>query len=233
MDVSIDRLSDNYFGVLDRIKRAASKAGREAGEIQLVAVTKYVESDVIRSLYKLGCRCFGESRPQALWQKAGELQDCEIQWHMIGHLQTNKVRRTLPTVSLFHSGDSLKLLESLNDESKRAGAVIDALCEVNISGDTTKHGFQPGQILDGLTAASKLECIRVKGLMAMASGTGGSTRARSDFEKMQSLRNELIDQVPGNISLDELSMGMSEDFELAIHCGATLVRVGSILFEGI
>ncbi|MEC9094397.1 MAG: YggS family pyridoxal phosphate-dependent enzyme, partial [Planctomycetota bacterium] len=230
---SIDRLSENYFGILQRIKCAANKVGLEASDIQLVAVTKYVDAEVIRSLYELGCRRFGESRPQALWQKSEELKGCEIEWHMIGHLQTNKVRRTLPCVSLLHSGDSLKLLELINAESKRNGRVSEVLCEVNISGDRNKHGFHPEQILDGLVTAGELDHIRIKGLMAMASGSGGLSQTIDDFKKMQSLRNDLSGQVPEKISLDKLSMGMSRDFETAIEYGATLVRVGSRLFEGI
>ena len=233
MSHSNQQLADNYHRVLERIQRAAERANREPGDIQLVAVTKYVDSGLIRELHQLGCRDFGESRPQVLWKKAEELRELDLNWHLIGHLQTNKVRRSLPVVSLVHSGDSLKLLQLLDEESERIGQVSEVLCEVNISGDPAKHGFAPDRMGETLEEVSRLGNLRVRGLMAMASREGGLERARQDFERMQALRLEWSDPLPANVSLAELSMGMSGDFEEAILHGATLVRVGSVLFEGV
>lgn len=227
------QLKKNYQQVLDRIEKAALAADRDADEIQLVAVTKYVDAEIVRALYELGCRHFGESRPQVLWQKSQELSDLPIHWHMIGHLQTNKARRTLPHIHLLHSGDSVKMLEVLNEEARRVDATVDVLCEVNISGDPAKHGFSPDELSQALQEVSSFEGIRIKGLMAMASRMGGADKAAGDFEKMFRLREQFKDSVPSHVSLRELSMGMSGDFEQAIAWGATLVRVGSILFEGI
>lgn len=231
MNFSTDRLAQNYQSVLNRIERAAVAAGREPAEICLVAVTKYVDADVIKGLWDLGCREFGESRPQALWQKAEELEPLELHWHLIGHLQTNKVRKTLPCVSLIHSGDSLKVIQAIEKESERVDRVTEILCEVNISGDDSKHGMRPERVGEHLAQIADWGHVRVKGLMAMASLGGGAAQARQDFEKMQRLRDDLAREVPDSISLAELSMGMSGDFEQAIECGATLVRVGSSLFE--
>lgn len=231
MNISLEKLAENYHNVLTRIHHAAELAGRDPMDVKLVAVTKYVDDSVVRSLYQLGCRNFGENRPQVLWEKADKLSDCHISWHMIGHLQTNKVKRSLPMINLLHAGDSLKLLNAVNREAMAKGIVADVLCEVNISGDDSKHGFRPDSMADSLTEISQMEHVRVKGLMAMASLTGGTARAGEDFEKLRQLRDRLQQLVPANVSLGELSMGMSGDFEQAIAHGATLVRIGSILFD--
>ena len=230
---SILRLEQNYRNVVARIARAADSANRDPADIRLVAVTKYVDASIVRMLYELGCRCFGESRPQVLWQKAKELEDLDIEWHMIGHLQTNKVRRTLPVISLLHSGDSSKLIEFVDSESSGQGITTDLLCEVNISGDPTKHGFTTEELRSSLDGIGSLNNIRIMGLMAMASRAGGSDQAKRDFEQMAEFRELLQKESPESISLNELSMGMSGDFEEAIASGATLVRVGSVLFEGV
>lgn len=230
MNPTVDKLAENYHAVIERIRVAAERARRAPEDVQLVAVTKYVDHSVVRSLYDLGCRHFGESRPQVLWEKAEALTDCDINWHMIGHLQTNKVKKTLPLISLLHAGDSLKLLKTVDKEARASGNPIDVLCEVNISGDESKHGFVPDSMSDSLAEISALENVRVKGLMAMASLSGGAEQANEDFEKMSQLRDQLRPRIPSNVSLDELSMGMSGDFEQAISHGASLVRVGSVLF---
>ena len=231
MNVSLEKLAENYHNVLKRIHHAAEQAGRDPMDVKLVAVTKYVDDSVVRSLYQLGCRNFGENRPQVLWEKADKLSDCDISWHMIGHLQTNKVKRSLPMIYLLHAGDSLKLLNAVNREANAKGVVADVLCEVNISGDGSKHGFSPDSMADSLTDISQMQNVRVKGLMAMASLTGGTERAGEDFQKLRRLRDQLQQVVPDNVSLSELSMGMSGDFEQAIDHGATLVRVGSVLYQ--
>ena len=230
MNPTFDKLAENYHAVLDRIRIAAERAERPQEDVQLVAVTKYVDHSVVRSLYGLGCRHFGESRPQVLWEKAEALEDCDIEWHMIGHLQTNKVKKTLPLVSLLHAGDSLKLLKTVDKEATDNGNPVDVLCEVNISGDESKHGFVPDSMSKSLAEISELKNVRVNGLMAMASLSGGAEQANRDFEKMEKLRDQLRPDAPSNVSLDMLSMGMSGDFEQAIAHGATLVRVGSVLF---
>lgn len=231
MNMAIDRLAENLAGVKQRIERAALAVDRDPATVRLVAVTKYVDADVIRRLYKLGCRDFGESRPQALWEKAVELEDLDLRWHMIGHLQTNKVRRTLPCVSLLHSADTIHLLQKVDQESKRLDLVAQVLCEINISGDETKHGFSPDAIESALREIAELSNVRVRGLMAMASRQGGVERAEDDFRRMQELMADLKHFRIAGVELDELSMGMSADFEQAIAHGATIVRVGSVLFQ--
>jgi PLP dependent protein len=229
-----DRIAENLRVVQGRMAEAARRAGRSPGDVRLVAVTKYVGSDDARALVAAGCRELGESRPQQLWQKAAAMESAAIAWHLIGHLQRNKVARTLPLVSLVHSGDNLRLLEALNAEAAHAkDDPLPVLLEVNVSGDTSKHGFQPGEMQPLADRLAGLPRIEIKGLMAMAGREGNLDDARREFAALRRLRDELRQAWAGRWSLDELSMGMSGDYEVAIEEGATLVRVGTALFEGL
>lgn len=228
------RIAENVQRVRERIAAAAARSGRMAEQIRLVAVTKYVGAAEARALIEAGCRDLGESRPQELWRKAEELAGQQVRWHMIGHLQRNKLARTLPLASLIHSGDSLRLLEAIDAENlSRTAAPSPVLLEVNVSGDATKHGFAPDE-LEGLAESlARLRGIDLRGLMAMAGREGSLDDARREFAQMRALRDRLRTAWGGRWQLDELSMGMSGDYEAAIEEGATLVRVGSALFEGL
>lgn len=225
-------IAENLGRVREKIAAAAKRSGRTADDITLVAVTKYVGVEEIQALQAAGCSHFGESRPQQLWQKAAAL-DPSIQWHMIGHLQRNKVRKTLPLVSLLHSCDSRRLLDTLNQTAGELQLQVPILLEVNISGESAKHGLEPGQVQGLLATAKDYPHLEIRGLMAMAGLEGGTGAAEADFEKLRKLRDQLQKNCPACASLHELSMGMSRDFEAAIEQGATIVRVGSSLFEGI
>jgi pyridoxal phosphate enzyme (YggS family) len=148
-------------------------------------------------------------------------------------LQRNKTRRTLPLVTLLHSGDSLRLLHELNAEAALLDRQVDVLLEVNISGEEAKHGFAPTELAVALPAVAEFSALQIRGLMAMAALEGGPDRARRDFAALRELRDRLLRECPPNIELSELSMGMSDDFAEAIEEGATIVRIGSALFEGI
>jgi hypothetical protein len=245
------RIAENVSHIRGRIADAAARSGRAASDITLVAVTKYVSAAEVRDLVAAGCRELGESRPQQLWEKAAELADLPIQWHLIGHLQRNKVRRTLPLVAMIHSVDSPRLLAAIDAECGGAGEFsgVDAtaehaaagepprpfpiLLEVNTSGETAKHGLQPGEVEPLLTELPRYRHVAVRGLMCMASLEGGPDAARRDFAALRQLRDRLRCRCPPGVALDELSMGMSGDFETAIEEGATIVRVGSALFEAV
>lgn len=227
----VETIRRNLDSIRQRIAEASVRSGRSVDAVRLIAVTKYVGLDEIRALYAAGCRDFGESRPQDLWQKAEILRDLPLNWHLIGHLQRNKIRRTLPLVSLLHSGDSLAVLEAVNRLGGEIDRRFDVLIEVNISGDETKHGFRAEQVAEALPRIAEMKNVSVKGLMAMASRAGGIAQAREDFENMRVLREQLSEQAVERISLAELSMGMSDDFEAAIEQGSTMVRIGSALFE--
>ncbi len=232
-----EKLTENLAAVRDRIAAAARRSGRSAAEITLVAVTKYVGAELAKQLIALGCHDLGESRPQSLWSKAEALNadaaSQSVRWHLIGHLQRNKVERTLPVVSLIHSGDSLRVLDAINQASAEQNRTMPILLEINVSGEPTKHGFAIAEVERNLQAISDFQAIAVRGLMCMASREGDLDQARREFSQLRELRDRLRQVTPSNVKLDELSMGMSGDFEVAIEEAATMVRVGSALFEGL
>jgi pyridoxal phosphate enzyme (YggS family) len=233
-----DRCRQNLAAVRDRIAEACRLAGRDPGGVRLVGVTKYVSAASTRMLLEAGCPDLAESRPQSLWAKAAALADHEPapQWHLIGHLQRNKLRRTLPLVSLLHSLDSLRLLEAIEAEAAASGLVCDALVEVNLAGDPGRTGVMEADVPAVLEAAGRASHVRVLGLMGMAAVPDGheiAAAARRQFARLRELRDELAARVPTATGLRELSMGMSGDFMEAILEGSTVVRVGSALWEGI
>ncbi len=226
-------LEHNVNDVRQRIRRAAERVGRDPTKIRLIAVTKYVSSLVAGQLVQLGCHELGENRPQQLWEKATALQDLDVQWHLIGHLQRNKINRTLPLVDWLQSLDSTRLLTDVQRWCEGHQRQVPLLIEVNISGDETKHGFRPAEVADAVRAAAQCPLTEPQGLMTMASRQGGPTQARRDFAALVRLREDLREQSGGQWHLPELSMGMSNDFEVAIEQGATMVRIGSLLLRGI
>ena len=227
------RIADNVAAVRQRICDAAAKSGRSEAEVRLVAVTKYVDVATSKFLIQAGCQELGESRPQQLWEKAEELKSTDVQWHLIGHLQRNKIRRTLPIVSLIHSIDSESTLKSVDRIAQELDITSNVLLEVNVSGDESKHGLESQNVLPLLDASASLSNVRICGLMTMAAQEGGNDVARRNFFDLRELRDSLLPKLSDNVSLHELSMGMSNDFDIAIEEGATIVRIGSILFEGI
>ena len=237
-DDPADRCRQNLAQVRDRMAEACRVAGRDPGDVRLIGVTKYVSADSTRMLLKAGCPDLGESRPQSLWAKAAALADHEpaARWHLIGHLQRNKLRRTLPLVSLLHSLDSLRLVDAIEAEAAAAGIVCETLVEVNLAGDPGRTGVMEADLAAVLEAASRSPHLRVLGLMGMAAVPDGETSgaaARRQFARLRELRDTLVGRVPTATGLRELSMGMSGDFVEAILEGSTLVRVGSALWEGI
>lgn len=237
-------IAENLERVRERIARAAESSGRSASEITLVGVTKYVGPREATALVEAGCQDLGESRPQELWSKADKLgvlaaEGLPIHWHLIGHLQRNKIRRTLPLVSLIHSIDSERLLDALNREISQypeaaqlgSRAPLRVLLEVNTSGEAAKHGLEPEEVEPVLGTATRFPHVRICGLMTMAAHEGGAVVAARNFASLRELRNRLQPNAPDCVSLDALSMGMSGDFEIAICEGATIVRIGSLLWE--
>ena len=227
------RIAENIAEVRCRIAETAARCGRSARDITMVAVTKYVGAAEARAVAEAGCRVLGESRPQQLWEKAEALKDRPVAWHMIGHIQRNKVRRTLPLATLIESVDSMRLLETIDAEAASLGQTASILLEVNVSGEQAKHGFAPEAVEPLLEQIAACRNIRVGGLMGMAGWGGTQEDARRDFAALRQLRERLRPNCPREIVLDDLSMGMSGDFPAAIAEGATIVRIGSALFEGI
>lgn len=227
------RIRENLSRVRERIAAAAVRSGRPPEAVRLVGVTKYVDAPTARLLVEAGLKDLGESRPQELWAKAAALADVKPHWHLIGHLQRNKVARTLSLWPVIHSVDSLRLLEEISRVAQGGDRPIEVLLEVNISGDATKNGFHPAELAPLLPRIGNLPCVQVRGLMTMAAREGDLDRARRDFAGLRELRDRLAVNCPQGVLLNELSMGMSGDFEVAIEEGATIVRVGSALFEDV
>jgi pyridoxal phosphate enzyme (YggS family) len=233
MAAFVQIIADSLARVHERIATAAQRAGRMPEEVTLVAVSKYVGLTETAALLKAGCTQLGESRPQLLWDKAAAPELTHAEWHLVGHLQRNKVLRTLPLVKLIHSVDSWRLLEAIDDSASEIGCRAQVLLEVNCSGDTAKHGLTADALEQLLPELSRLENVQVCGLMTMAALEGDETVTARNFADLRNLRDKLRPQCPPNVVLEELSMGMSHDFEIAIREGATIVRIGSLLFEGL
>ncbi len=219
-------LAERVAEVRSRIAAACARSGRTASEVTLVAITKYVTPEVAALFPTLGVNDLGESRPQKLWEKAAAIPSAR--WHMVGHLQRNKLDKTLPLCELVHSVDSERLLVAISEFGVKRGQPVPVLLEVNCSREEAKGGFA----VKGLAATTdkllSLAGARVCGLMTMAAE---ASDPRPTFAELRALRNEL--QTRTGLPLPHLSMGMSGDYEVAIEEGATLVRVGSVLFEGL
>jgi len=229
----MSRLNSNFESVQQRVADAAIKSGRTADDVTLIGVTKYVDVETTRALFEAGCVNLGESRPQVLWEKSEKLDGLPICWHMIGHLQRNKMKRTINRCSLIHSGDSHRLMTGINKEAESRESPARVLLEVNVSGEESKYGYSESDLPDVLDLLSDLPNVKVDGLMCMAGLAGNDDDARREFAKLRSIRDKYANNCPDNVELKELSMGMSGDFEIAIEEGATMVRVGSLLFAGV
>jgi pyridoxal phosphate enzyme (YggS family) len=214
------------------MRAAAQRAGREASDVCLVAVTKYARLEWVRELVEAGERVLGESRPQQLVERAPQFEP-SLRWHLIGHLQRNKVRPVLPLVELIQSIDSLRLLQRVNVVADELGLSPRVLLEVNVSGERTKDGFTPSELLRNWERLLEMRPATIDGLMTMAPESDDPERARPHFAALRELRDRLRAQSSPEVTLRELSMGMSGDFEVAIEEGATLIRIGSALFAGL
>ena len=197
--------------------------------VTLVAVSKFHPVETLNEAYEAGQRVFGESRVQELLVKYEALPK-DIEWQMIGHLQTNKVRQIVPFVSLIQSVDSVRLIECINREAERIGRVVDILLEIHVAQEESKTGWQYDELVEYLQseAFGGLKNIRVRGVMGMATNTDDEAIIRHDFERLAECKNELAQHF--SEAFDTLSMGMSDDYELAIGCGSTMVRIGSSIF---
>jgi pyridoxal phosphate enzyme (YggS family) len=223
-------LSERWHVVNERLAAACARAGRDRREVTLVAVTKTVSAEMAALLVELGAVHLGENRPQELWHKAAVVSGAL--WHLIGHLQRNKVERTLPLTHLIHSVDSLRLLSAVEDEAVRQGRTVDVLLQVNASREASKHGFAPEEVPALGPRIAALRQVRVQGLMTMAAFEEDPEHCRPTFAALRQLRDRLRAELGACHPLPHLSMGMSNDFEVAVEEGATRVRIGTALFSG-
>ncbi|QEG23237.1 YggS family pyridoxal phosphate-dependent enzyme [Mariniblastus fucicola] len=226
-----DNFKTRLAEVRQRIADAAQRSGRNAGDVTLVAVTKYVDAATTRELFNAGATVLGENRPQVLEEKARQLSDLDIEWHMIGNLQRNKVKRTLAHATLIHALDRDSLIDAVAKEAAAQDKTVRCLLEVNVSGEESKHGFSADEVASAIERIVALPSIRLEGLMCMAGLAGDENDARGEFALLREIRDAHSDVQTDNVALRELSMGMSGDFEIAIEEGATIVRVGSALYR--
>ena len=225
-----DRINENLIAVRGRVAEAARRSGRDASSVTLVAVTKRNAPEPIRRLVGLGQLDLGENYPQELWAKAEALADLPARWHLIGHLQGNKAKKTVPLVRMIHGVDSLKLLKALDEMADTLDDPPAVCLQVNASGEQSKHGWSVQDLPKDAEAIASCRRIPVVGLMTIAGYGTSDEEARPTFAGLRELRDRL--RLETGLALPDLSMGMSGDYEAAIEEGATFVRVGSALFEG-
>lgn len=227
MNTTQDILTQRLEAIRKRVQAACGRVGRAPESVTLIGVTKAVDHAVAQALVDLGVVDLGENRPQELWRKAGLVSGAR--WHFIGHLQRNKVERTVGLSSLIHSVDSERLLEAIEAEADRIGKEVAVLLEVNCSGEEAKHGFTPEAVLAFASNLKQLRCVRIHGLMTMAALADAPEAARPAFRRLAQLQVELKQTLGAQHPMNWLSMGMSGDFEVAIEEGATHIRLGTVL----
>lgn len=213
-----------------RIAQACARAGRAPEEVRLLPVTKTVAAERLREAFAAGLSEFGENKIQEADAKAERLADLPVTWSIIGHLQTNKAKQVARFAREFQALDSLRLAEALEHRLQSAGRGLDVLVQVNTSDEASKFGLAPEAVADFLRALPAYSALRVRGLMTLAVFDPDTVRVRACFRRLRALRDRLRDTAPPTVALDELSMGMSGDFEIAVEEGATVVRVGQAIF---
>ena len=223
-------IASNGSAIRARMAGAAKAAGRDPGEIQLCAATKMNDADAVRQAIAAGVDCCGENRVQELVLKSSQNAYAGAPVHFIGHLQTNKVRQVVGHVDLIQSVDSAHLLQAINAEAGKQSLIQNVLLEVNIGREASKGGFAPEEILPFLEHIDEFRNIRVRGLMAIPPISHHSGENRKFFQEMLQLSVDITEKKYDNVSMDCLSMGMSDDFEDAIACGSTMIRVGTAIF---
>lgn len=223
-------VEENYKRVLDRVNEAAVKAGRSTDDVRIMAVTKTVESPYINRAIELGADLIGENRVQEYLGKKDELHLDGVEKHLIGRLQTNKVKYIVGEVDMIESVDSLKLAQEISKQSVKRGVVTPVLVEVNIGKEESKSGIFIEQLHDLLCEIASLEAVKVKGLMTIPPICDSESEVRKYFEAMHQSFIDIKDEKIDNIDMEILSMGMSGDFEAAVSEGSNIVRVGSAIF---
>jgi len=222
-------LAGRLAAITARIARAAERSGRDPDAVRLVGASKLQPVARLREAYDAGLRRFGENRVQEGIEKSGALP-ADVEWHLLGPLQSNKVHKALERFAVFHAVDRMKIAEALDVEAGRRGLAPAAMIEVNLGGEATKHGFAPGELAAESPRLAGLAHLRIVGLMTIPPPADDPERTRTYFRRLAELGRELDRRPEWSGRLVELSMGMSDDFEIAVEEGATYVRVGTRLF---
>jgi PLP dependent protein len=227
----MNSIADNIQSIRERIANAAAGCGRSPGEILLLAISKTFPVESISQAVQAGERQFGENRVQEAEGKIRYFKESQnLQWHLVGHLQSNKARLAAELFDVIHSIDSIRLAQRLNQASREIGKTLSVLLQVDLGGEETKFGAESGQIREIASAISGLDGIRLDGLMTIPPYFEDPEKARPYFARLRELREMLESEQPGCLGQQHLSMGMSHDFETAIQEGATIVRIGTSIF---
>lgn len=222
-------IKENLDNIYTRIKLAAEKSGRTIDDVKLIAVSKTIDADRIQQVYDFGIIDFGENRVQELLEKYDKL-DSTCKWHLIGHLQTNKVKYIIDKVSMIHSVDSIPLVKEIDSRAGKIGRKVDILLQVNVSGEESKFGISPDEVESYVGIISQLKNVCLKGMMTIAPFAENPEEIRPVFKKLYQIYIDINNKRIDNVTMDYLSMGMSNDFEVAIEEGSNVVRIGTGIF---
>ena len=222
-------LTENLREVEQKIQEVCTKVNRAREEITLIAVSKTKPISMLQEVYHLGVRDFGENKVQELSEKHPQLPS-DINWHLIGHLQTNKVKQVIDKVALIHSVDSVRLAEVIEKEAAKKNLIANILLEVNVAEEESKFGFKVDEVLSAVETIATFPHVRIRGLMTIAPFVENPEENRSIFVRLQKLSVDIRSKNIDNVSVDILSMGMTNDYQVAIEEGATMVRVGTGIF---
>ncbi len=223
-------ISDNYAYIKNHIIEICKRIGRDPDEVTLIAVSKTKPVDALSEAFDAGARDFGENKVQELTEKMDFFANAHINWHMIGHLQKNKVKYIIGRVSMIHSVDSIELLQKIDSISKDRQVITDVLIEVNVGNEESKFGLKLDEVEDFISSASELSNIRIRGLMTVAPYVENPEDNRMLFRSLKLMLDKLKKKAQNNAQCDVLSMGMTNDYEIAIEEGSTMVRVGTAIF---
>ncbi len=222
-------LKENLESVEEKIQEACKKSGRNREDVTLIAVSKTKPVETLQEAYDLGVRVFGENKVQELTEKYDSLPK-DIHWHMIGHLQRNKVKYIIDKVDLIHSVDSIRLAETIDKEAQKHDLIANILVEVNVAKEESKFGLMPEEVDGFIDEIAKLKHIQVKGLMTIAPFVENPEKNRTVFADLRKLSVDIAKKNVDNVNVSILSMGMTNDYEVAVEEGATMVRVGTGIF---
>ncbi len=224
-----EEIRSNLKHVRERMAAACARSGRKLDEITLIAVSKTKPLEDLMAAYDCGCRIFGENKVQEIIQKEPQMPE-DARFHMIGHLQRNKVRQVLKHTAMIHSVDSLRLAQQIGADAEKENLDMDILLEVNVAGEESKFGFSPEEVMDAVREISRIAHVHIRGLMTIAPFVSNPEDNREIFKKLYQLSVDIKSKNIDNVTMDVLSMGMTGDYEVAIEEGATMIRVGTGIF---
>ena len=222
-------LKENLENVEQKIQAACERSGRNRSEVTLIAVSKTKPAEMVQEAYDLGIRLFGENKVQEIMDKS-EVLPADIHWHMIGHLQRNKVKYIVDKVAMIHSVDSLRLAETIEKEAEKKDVVVPILIEVNVAQEESKFGLKPEEVLPFIEQIASFPHIQIKGLMTIAPYVENAEENREIFRELKKLSVDIAAKNINNVTMSVLSMGMTGDYMVAVQEGATMVRVGTGIF---